>query len=174
MKKSLLAAAGVTSAVALGSLTGLGVASAATNTATTDSGPFSGLASAIASKFNLKTADVQAVFDAQRTKMEATRTEEVKTELTELVKAGKLTQAQSDAILAKRTELEKNREANRNSMDSKTDTERKAAMEAERAALKAWFTTQGISTDYEYLVIGGPHGPGGPPPGESESTSSSS
>lgn len=175
MKKSLLAAAGVTSAVALGSITGFGVASAAANTSSSSGGndPFSSLVSAIATKFNLKTADVQAVFDAQRIKMEAARTEEIKTKLAELVKTGKLTQAQSDAIIAKRAELEKTREANRSSMDSKTDTERKAAIETERAALKTWLTSQGISTDYEYLLSGGHRGPGGPPPGDDNSTTTS-
>lgn len=165
----------MTSAVALGSLTGFGVASAAANTSSSSGGndPFSSLVSAIATKFNLKTVDVQAVFDAQRIKMEAARTEEIKTTLAELVKAGKLTQAQSDAIIAKRAELEKTREANRSSMDSKTDTERKTVMETERAALKTWLTSKGISTDYEYLLFGGHRGPGGPAPGGANTTSTS-
>ena len=42
------------------------------------------------------------------------------------------------------------------------DTERKAAMDAERTALDKWFSDNGISTDYRYLVFGGGRGHGGP------------
>ncbi len=59
----------------------------------------SSLVSAIAKKFNLKTADVQAVFDEQHKSMDATRTTEVKSKLTQLVSDGKLTQSQANAIL---------------------------------------------------------------------------
>ena len=159
MKKSLVTA-GVAAIVAVTGLTGLGMASAATQN--NDSHPMSGLVSAIAKKFNLKESDVQSVFDANRAEMEAKRDNEVKTELATLVKDGKLTQAQVDAITAKRAELQKTRDANRASMDSKTDAERKAAMEVARAALDKWFSDNGISTDYRYLVFGGGHGHGGP------------
>lgn len=158
MKKSIVTAS-VTAIVAVTGLTGLGIASAATQT--NDSNRMSGLVSAIAKKFNLKESDVQSVFDANRAEMEAKRDNEVKTELATLVKDGKLTQAQADAITAKRAELQKTRDANRESMDGKTDTERKVAMDAERAALDKWFNDNGISTDYRYLVFGGGHGHGG-------------
>lgn len=159
MKKSLVTA-GVAAMVAVTGLTGLGMASAATQN--NGSHPMSGLVSAIAKKFNLKESDVQSVFDANRAEMKAKRDNEVKTELATLVKDGKLTQAQADAITAKRAELQKIREANRASMDSKTDAERKAAMDAERTALDKWFSDNGISTDYRYLVFGGGRGHGGP------------
>lgn len=160
-----LAIAGVTASVAAAGLVGMGAASAAT-TSTTSNNPMSSLVTAIAEKFNLKTSDVQAVFDEQRTAMEAEREAEVKTELAELVKDGKLTQAQSDAITTKRAELEKEREANRVSDQSstKTDAERKTEMETRKTELDSWLKEQGIDTQYAYLVMGGGrgHGPGGP------------
>ncbi|MBL8122066.1 hypothetical protein JNM87_04940 [Candidatus Saccharibacteria bacterium] len=174
MKKQLIAA-GVTASVAIAGLTGLGLASAATQNSGSDTHPMSSLVSAIATKFNLKIADVQAVFDEQRSQMEVKRTEEVKTELAQLVKDGKLTQTQADAITTKRAELQKQREANRASMGNKTDTDRHAVMESERTALDNWFSDNNISTDYRYLVLGDGHGHRGPgAPGQTMSSSESS
>lgn len=163
MNKPLVAAA-VTGAVGVATVAGLGVASAATTNSTTGStatssttktDPMSGLIDALVSKFNLKKADVQAVFDAQRTKMDAQRETEVKAEVSQLVTDGKLTQAQADAINTKRAELEKQRETDRTTMDSKTDTERKNAMDAKRTELDSWLKDQGIDTQYAYLLMGG-------------------
>ncbi len=161
MKKSL-ATAGVTAAVALTSIAGIGVAHAETSNTSSSNGPMSSLVSAIAKKFNLKTADVQAVIDEQHVSMEAQRTAEVQAKLTQLVSDGKLTQSQADAILAKRAELQQQREANRDTMQDKTTAERKSAMEEARASLDKWLSDSGISTDYRYLVIGVGHGHGGP------------
>ncbi len=160
MKKSL-ATVGVTAAVAFASVTGLGIAHAATATSASMTNPVSSLVTALASKFNLKTVDVQAVFDAQHAQMEAQHTVAVKTELTQLVKDSKLTQTQADAILAKKAALEQQRETNRSSMASETDVERKAPTDAERTALDTWMSKNGISNDYRYLLRGGPGGSGG-------------
>jgi type VI protein secretion system component VasK len=171
MKKQLIAA-GVTASVAVAGLTGLSMASAATQSNSASNNPMSSLVSALATKFNLKTSDVQAVFDEQHTQMEAQRNSEVKTKLAQLVKDGKLTQAQADAITAKRSELQKQRDSNRASMDGKTHAERKTAMDTERSALDTWFSDNNISTDYRYLVFGGGRGHGGP--GGSDSSTSDS
>ncbi|MCA9327912.1 hypothetical protein KDA14_05270 [Candidatus Saccharibacteria bacterium] len=176
MKKTLVTA-GVAAVVAATGVGGMGLAYADTSSSsTTSTNPMSSLVQAIADKFNLKTSDVQAVFDEQHTEMEAQRTAEVKEELATLVKDGKLTQAQSDAILAKRTELQEKRDSNRSKMDSVTESERRAAMDAEKTALDTWFSDNNISTDYRYLLMGGPGGHGGPggPPSDTSSTSSSS
>lgn len=154
MKKAI-ATAGVTAAVAVAGITGLGVASAADQTSS-NTNPMSGLVSAIAKKFNLKETDVQAVFDENRSQMEAQRETEVKDQVAQLVKDGKLTQAQADLINTKRVELQKEREANRTSDQSKSD------MEARKTALDKWFSDNNIPTDYRYLVFGGGHGHGGP------------
>lgn len=177
MKKTL-AIAGVGAMVALTSVTGLGVAHAATsNNTNSSSGPMSSLVNAIASKFNLKTADVQAVFDAQHAQKEAQETADVKAKVSQLVSDGKLTQTQATALLAKRAELQQQRDANRSTMHSMTDAERKAAIDKEKTALDTWFSEQGISTDYRYLVRGGPHGhdgPDGPPPSSNSPSANAS
>ena len=62
----------------------------------TPQNPMSGLVNAIATKFNLNAADVEAVvraeFEARRAEMEA----KMKEHLATLVKEGKITQAQAD------------------------------------------------------------------------------
>ncbi len=167
-----LAVAGVTASIATAGFWGLGAASAA-NSSTARTDPMSSLVQAIATKFKLNTSDVQAVFDEQRTVMDTQREADFKTELAQLVTDGKLTQKQADAINAKRAELQAERESNRTTIQSSTETERKAHMETERAELDAWLTEQSIDDDYAYLLKGRGHGPGGAggPRGVKSSTS---
>lgn len=162
MKKPLLIA-GMATTIGLAGL-GAGVANAATSDSSTSSNPMSSLVDRIATKFNLDKTEVQKVVDEQRSEMEAKRDEEVKTKLAELVKAGTITQAQSDAITAKRAELQKEREANKDSNDDKTAEERKSDMEAKRIALEAWAKEQDLDTKYLRYVMGG-HGGGHGGPG---------
>jgi len=160
MKKPLLIA-GVVSTIGLAGL-GAGVAHAATSTDSSDN-PMSSLVDKIATKFNLNKDEVQALFDENRTEMEAKREEQVKSDLADLVKAGTITQTQADAITAKRAELQTQRESNKDSFKDLTADERKAKMEEERTALEAWAKEQGLDTKYLRYVMGhGPGGPGGP------------
>jgi len=164
---------------------GLSAAYAATDSGKSD--PMSGLVSAIAQKFNLSEADVQTVFDEQRTKMEAEQEAnraqmeaehqaKFETKLSELVTAGKLTQAQANAIKAKKAELQakmesakQTRRTQMQNMKNMTQEQRKAAMEArktemetQRTALQQWAKDNGISEEYMYLVnMGGGLGMGG-------------
>lgn len=162
MKKALMVAT-VTTAVGLASVIGIGAASAATTSSTsTSSNGVSSLVKKLAEKFNLKEADVQAVFDENRTEMEANREASLVSQQAQLVKDGKLTQAQSDAITAKRAELKKEREANRTTEQSKSDTERKSEMETRKTALDTWLKSQNIDTTYAHLLMGGRGGHGGP------------
>lgn len=161
MKRHLAIAA---TAATIG-IAGLGasVASAATNDNATKTDPMSSLVEKIASKFNLNKTEVQQVFDEQRTAMEAEREQNAKDRLAQLVKDGKLTQAQADAITAKRAELQKEREANKDANKDKTAAERKAEMDKRKTELEAWAKEKGIDTQYLRLVMGGPgHGHGGP------------
>lgn len=161
MKKNLIIASAAT-AVGLAGLTGAGFAYAATNTAN-NTNPMDSLVSAVATKFNLNKDEVQKVFDEQHTAMEQERENEIKDELAQAVKDGKLTQAQSDAITAKRAELQKEREANRTSDQSKSRDEMKSAMDTKRTELEAWAKEQGIDTQYLRFVFGhGGRGHGGP------------
>jgi hypothetical protein len=170
MKKVIIAS----SIAALG-VTGLaGGAVFATANSTSGTDPMSGLVSAIATKFNLKKDNVQKVFDEQRTQMETQREQEVKDQVAQLVKDGKLTQAQADKINAKRAELVKEREANRTSEQNLTDAQRKTKMEERKTTLDTWLKDNNIDSQYVYLLMGGHGGRGGPDGGKRDSRSSSS
>lgn len=160
MKKQLVAM-GIATAVGVTSLAGIGVANAATDTSS-NSNPMSSLVEAIATKFNLSESEVQSVFDEQRTQMEAEREAEVKEKVAQLVTDGKISQAQADKINAKRAELKKEREANRDSSDTKTREEMKSEMEAKRTELEAWAKENDIDDQYLRYVMGGGRGHGGP------------
>lgn len=160
MKKGLMTA-GIITAVSVVGITGASIASAATN-AETKANPVSSLVDAVASKFNLNRADVQSVFDEQHTKMQAAREQAIQDKVAQLVTDGTLTQAQADAINAKRAELQKEREADRTGDQTKTDAERKTEMESRKTTLNTWLKENGLSADYSYLLMGGRgHGPGG-------------
>jgi Skp family chaperone for outer membrane proteins len=161
--KKMLAAAGIATVIGATGLTSVGIVNAASTT-NTSTDPMSSLVDAIASKFNLSKSDVQSVFDAQRTEMEAQHETKVKAKVAQLVTDGKLTQDQADKINAKRAELQKEREANKTTDQSKTREEMKTEMDAKRTTLEAWAKENGIDTTYlRYVFGGGPgHGHGGP------------
>ena len=143
---------------------GAGVAQAATSSdSTTNTNPMSSLVDKLATKFNLNKTEVQAVFDEQKATMNAERETKVKAEVAKLVTDKKITQAQADLIDAKRAELEKERETNKDSFKDLTQTERKAKMDERKATLEAWAKENGIDTQYLRYVQGGGrgHGPGG-------------
>ena len=170
MKKVIIASS--IAALGVTGLAGGAVFAMANSTSGTDA--MSGLMSAIATKFNLKKDDVQKVFDEQRTQMETQREQEVKDHVAQLVKDGKLTQAQADKINAKRAELVKEREANRTSEQNLTDAQRKTKMEERKTTLDTWLKDNNIDSQYAYLLMGGRGGRGGPDGGKRDSRSSSS
>ncbi len=133
----------------------VGITHAATLTTAQSKNPMSSLVSAIATKFNLNTTDVQQVFDAQKAQMDAERQAKDAERLTQAVTDGKLTQAQADLITAKQKELQTNREA----LKDKTEAERQTAMKTEMDSLKQWMTDNKIPVGY--LPVGGPGGHGG-------------
>lgn len=154
MKKQLVAM-GIAAAVGVTGLTGFSVANATTDSAASND-PMSGLVDAIATKFNLKEADVQAVFDTQHDAMQAEREASVKVKIAQLVTDGKITQAQADKINEKRAELQAEREAAKDS--GKTREEMKTEMGAKRTELKAWAEENDIEQEYLRYVMGGGHG----------------
>lgn len=160
MKKHLAIAA-TAATIGIAGL-GAGVAHAATSNSTTKADPMSSLVDAVATKFNLNKADVQQVFDDQKSKMDTERETQVKADVAKLVTDGKITQAQADLINAKREELHKQREANKESFKSMNETDRKAAMDKQKAELESWAKTNGIDTQYLRYVMGGGRGHGGP------------
>jgi len=152
IKKPLLIAGAIT-AIGVTGLVGTAVVSAATDTSNSGT-----LVDKIAQKFNLNKADVQAVFDQNRTDHEAQRQANVQTKLDQAVKDGKLTADQESKILAKLKELQAQRDADKGTMKDKTPAERKAAMDAKKAELEQWAKDNNIPTQYLHFV--GPHGHG--------------
>ncbi len=155
MRKQLITA-GIVTTIGLAGVAGVGIAHASTDTNSTN--PFSSLVDAISTKFNLSKTDVQKVFDEQRTAREAEHETQVKADLAKLVTDGKLTQAQVDKILAKRTELQAARDAAKDTVSTKTRAEMKTEMEAKRVSLEAWAKDNGIANEYLRFVMG--HGGG--------------
>lgn len=141
--------------------TGAGVIHAA-NTAT-GSGHMTGLVSALAQKFNLNQADVQQVVEQHHQDMMVQHHQEMTQRLTErlvqAVKDGKLTQEQSDKILAKHQELE----ALHESLKGKTPEEMKTAMKAQMESLQQWATDNNIPKEFMFfgkMKMGPGHGRG--------------
>lgn len=143
MKKRLLVGASA-AIIGITSVAGLGMASAETN-----SNGQTSLIDKIAQKFNLNKDEVKAVFEADRSERHAEMEAKAKEHLTQAVKDGKLTQEQADKITAKRAEMK----AFRESLEGKTDEERKTAMEANREELKKWAADNDIPMKY----VHGPH-----------------
>ena len=143
MKRNvLLAAAAVT--LTLGAAVPL-VASA-TSAKTTTGAP--SLVDQIATKFNLNKADVEKVFDDNRSARQTERLQDHAARLATLVKDGKITQAQSDEIEAKQTEMM----TLMDSLTGKTQAERHTAMDAKRDELVQWAKANGI--DQSSLMLG--------------------
>jgi hypothetical protein len=157
LKKQLVIAATIAT-IGLGGLGAVGIANAATTSSTTGTS----IVDKIAARFGLKTADVQAVFDQNRADHEAQRQQAIADKLAAGVKAGTITQAQSDAITAKVKELQTTRDANRTKFESMTDAERKVAMDTEKTALDTWIVDNKIPDQFAHLLrMGGHGGPGG-------------
>ncbi len=98
--KRLIAAAALIVALGVGAF---GVC--ATLAAENGRGDMTTLVEAIAEKFDVKVADVQAVFDEHRAEMEANHEEREVEMLDKAVENGKLSQEQADLILEKRAEM---------------------------------------------------------------------
>lgn len=154
LKKTILIT-GAAGTVGIACMLGTGLVSAATSTTAGTS-----LVDKIAAKFNLSKDDVQKVFDEDRTAHEAEMQATVEKELSQAVSDGKITEEQKTAILAKRKEIQTQRDADKDSFSSLSDDERKARMDAERTALDTWVSDNGISTDYLRYVFGGHGGHG--------------
>ena len=106
------------------------------------------LVSAIATKFNLSTTDVQAVFDTQHATNIAERKQDAIDHLAKAVADGKITQSQSTALQAK-IESEK---AFMASLKTMTPEQREAAVKAERASLEQWAKDNGFPKGFARIL----------------------
>ncbi len=151
IKKSLLVAGAVTSIGAAG-FGGSTLVSAETDPSSNNGA--NSLVTKLAEKFNLKSEDIQAVFDEDRTAKDVERQAQVEKELTQAVTDGKLTAVQKDKIIAKQKELNAARTAEMTANKDKTQEERKAEMDAKRTELEKWATENSIPAEYTKYVMG--------------------
>ncbi len=154
--KKYLAAAGIASTVGLAGLSTAGIVAAQSDGSSTHR--MDSLVTAIADKFNLNKDEVQQVFDDQRAAMEQQRESEVEDAVAQLVADEKLTQEQADKLLAKRAEVQKERDANREEAQTKTRSEMRSEMDSHMTELRQWAKDNGIDTKYLRYVVGGPGG----------------
>lgn len=166
---------GILGTIGLGTLAGVGIASA--ESGTSDNGdPMSSLVQKIATTFKLSEDEVQKVFDDEREAREAEREKTQTERLQALVDDGTITAAQKTAIEAKIKEMKAEREANKDSMKDLTGEERKAKMEERRTEMEAWAKEQGLDLSELHGVLMGGHGrggmggPGGPRPDAGENS----
>lgn len=148
IKKPLLVLGAVTG-IGLAGVTGLGVASAATNTGGTDS-----IIDRISTKFNLNKDEVKAVFEEERAIHEVERQQEAEQRLTQAVTDGKITEEQKAKVLAKLEELKSNRE----DWQDKTSEEHREAMKELHQTLKQWAKDNDIPMRYLHLGMVRGHG----------------
>lgn len=98
----------------------------------------------LASKFNLKVGDVEAVFAEAKAEREAQQQAEFEKILEQAVANGELTSAQKEVILQKRADLA----ATLKNMANLTPTERKQTLDKIRTDMKSWAETNGINLKY--------------------------
>jgi 3-hydroxyacyl-CoA dehydrogenase len=96
----------------------------------------------IAQKFSLDKNQVQQVFDQHHQEMKIKRQTKMEERLTQLVKDGKLTESQKQAVLTKMAE-EKN-SFNPQSFKDLTPEQRKTQMDQHRQEMENWAKSQGI------------------------------
>ena len=154
-KKTIIIAGIVVVAVAVMGMASLGIA------ATQGTQSYPPIVQKLAEKFNLKPADVNAVFEVERTERQAQQQQRYEDTLEQAVKDGKITEKQKTAIIAKNAELREKMAG----LKDLAPEERRAAMEKQRTELETWAKDNNI--DLRYLIMGGKgfgrggHGPGG-------------
>jgi len=100
--------------------------------------PKNSLVEKLASTFNLDKTKVQAVFDQEFKAHHAERQAKFEEKLTQLVKDGKISEAQKQLLLQKHQQMQESRQEQMEKMKSMTVEERKAAMEAHKKELENW------------------------------------
>lgn len=113
---------------------------AATGATATDSGPMGSLIDKLATKFNLKSSDVKAVFEEEREAHKA----EIQTKVSDALKTAGFTDAQITALQNKQKEQRESGKAWRDANPNATREEMKSHRDSEKTALEAWAKEQGI------------------------------
>ncbi len=107
------------------------------------------LVNKIAQRFNLKTADVQAVFDQNHKERQAVHKKDQKTHLDQAVKDGKLTQDQENKLFSKQAELM----AFRDGLKDKSEDEKHTAIKAKLDETRQWLKDNNISEEVVYRMV---------------------
>lgn len=145
-----LLAVGVAGVLGLGALGAQAYASNA-------SGSYPPIVQKLVQRFGLSEADVQQVFDQDRQDRTAQMEAKFTAHLDQLVKDGKLTEAQKTSIIAKRAELQSQQAAFMASLKTMTSQQRQDAIKKMRDDLAAWAQANGIDVHQLMggLMIGG-------------------
>lgn len=143
-KKTLFTIAAV-SVLCVG-IVGVTVAFAQTQTAGQTSVP--SLVQEIANKFNLNPSDVQSVFIQHRQEVQSKQEANYEKYLTNLVKEGKITQAQEQLLLNKHNELINQMQRNMKNFKTMTPAKRQALMQSAQQDLQNWAKQNNINVQY--------------------------
>jgi len=103
-------------------------------------------------KFGLAENEVKAVFDEERRERQAKMQAEFEEKLNQAVKAGKLTETQKQAILAKHKEIVEKKWIKPENWQTMTREQRRQYMETQRQELENWAKQNSI--DLQYLFGG--------------------
>lgn len=117
---------------------------------TAKNNPFNKIATTIAQKFNLNTAEVQTIIDETMATERAQMGKNHPAKINKIIQAvtdGKLTQVQADLITAKKTELQ----TSSGDIKNMTKLEREAVIKTHQDTLKQWAIANNIPEEY---VIG--------------------
>lgn len=138
----------------LGAITIIGIGALGSNQAFAQESntpdPINSLVQKIADKFGLSRNDVQAVFTEHKDEMKANMSARQEDRLSNLVSAGKITEAQKTLIINKQKELAEKRAANKGSLKDLSREEIRSKMVVERTELEKWAADNGI--DMKYLM----------------------
>lgn len=119
---------------------------------------FSGLVQFIAQKFGLDQAQVKTAVDEyhaqQKTQVQQKMKDREKTKLDQLVKDGKITSDQEEAIIAEQAALKQKYSPDK--LKDQTPAERKTDFQNMQKEIEAWATSKGI--DPTYVMPGLGHG----------------
>ena len=108
----------------------------------------------LADRFGLNINDVKSFFEKNRQEHKAQMDTKFRTMLDTAVKDGKITDAQKQLILAKRSELEAGRKNNMDKIKSMTPEERRKEFQTQQENLKTWTSQNNIDLKYLFGRLG--------------------
>ena len=101
----------------------------------------------LAERFNLNQGEVEETFEQHRDQMQEKRKVQQEERLSKLVSEGKLTEAQKNALIAKREEWKNEKEQNREEVQNMTREERREEMQGHSEEMQQWMEENGIDHD---------------------------